>query len=308
MDYLKSAIENLRGEPQARELKYAVLHLQAATEVLLKVRLIREHWALVFRDPDKATRRGFISGDFNSIGLDESIARLKGIADIELPKATHDSFRRLSKVRNKLQHFGLEENAIGIEALAGEVLDGLLCFIDDHLRPGANTQEQVALDEIQDLIREEMDRIGGLVAARESRIKSILDSNADMVVECPGCLRFSLLIGDSPECKFCSRTWSSADAAEDYAAGILGLDWRDYYADGDPPPVRRCPDCGFDTFVNNVTVRAQPADSGWLCFSCGFHSSSSRIDDCSHCGEPKVISEETGTLCNDCWRELSEGC
>ena len=62
LDYLESAIKHLRGHPSARDLKYAVLHLQAAVEVLLKVRLIREHWALVFRYPDKASRGAFSSG------------------------------------------------------------------------------------------------------------------------------------------------------------------------------------------------------------------------------------------------------
>jgi hypothetical protein len=41
LDYLESVIEHLRGEPDQRNLKYAVLHLQAAVEVLLKIRLMR---------------------------------------------------------------------------------------------------------------------------------------------------------------------------------------------------------------------------------------------------------------------------
>jgi hypothetical protein len=48
-------VSHLGGTPSAQDLKYAVLHLQAAREVLLKVRLIREHWTLVFKNPDKAT-------------------------------------------------------------------------------------------------------------------------------------------------------------------------------------------------------------------------------------------------------------
>jgi hypothetical protein len=42
MDYLCSVVEHLTGNPQPRDLKYAVLHLQAAAEVLLKARLARE--------------------------------------------------------------------------------------------------------------------------------------------------------------------------------------------------------------------------------------------------------------------------
>jgi hypothetical protein len=75
LDYPQSVIEHLQDSPGPRELKYAVLHLQAATEVLLKVRLIREHWSLVFKNPDKASRASFYSGEFQSINLEESLAR-----------------------------------------------------------------------------------------------------------------------------------------------------------------------------------------------------------------------------------------
>lgn len=59
MDYLLSTVTHLTGgqqPPGDRDLKYAVLHLHAATEVLLKARLVREHWSLVFSDPGKATK------------------------------------------------------------------------------------------------------------------------------------------------------------------------------------------------------------------------------------------------------------
>lgn len=43
MDYLDSVVGHLSGEPKPRDLKYAVLHLQAVVEVFLKVRLLQEH-------------------------------------------------------------------------------------------------------------------------------------------------------------------------------------------------------------------------------------------------------------------------
>lgn len=57
MDYLDSVVDHLPGEPKPRDLKYAVLHLLAATEALLKARLLQEHWSLVFRDPGRPDRR-----------------------------------------------------------------------------------------------------------------------------------------------------------------------------------------------------------------------------------------------------------
>lgn len=50
MDYLVSVLKHLTEgatPPSARDLKYTALHLQAATEVLLKARLAREHFSLM---------------------------------------------------------------------------------------------------------------------------------------------------------------------------------------------------------------------------------------------------------------------
>jgi hypothetical protein len=40
LDYLESVVEHLRDNPDQRDLKYVILHLQAATEVLLKVQTL----------------------------------------------------------------------------------------------------------------------------------------------------------------------------------------------------------------------------------------------------------------------------
>ncbi|MGJ3558659.1 hypothetical protein ACR6C2_05390 [Streptomyces sp. INA 01156] len=64
IDYLRSVVDHLTeaDPPTPRALKYAVLHLQAAAEVLLKSRLLREHWSLVFKEPGAATRKKFEAG------------------------------------------------------------------------------------------------------------------------------------------------------------------------------------------------------------------------------------------------------
>ncbi|MGW4824072.1 hypothetical protein ACWEP4_35310 [Streptomyces sp. NPDC004227] len=62
MDYLAKAVDDLTGgasPPSERDLKYAVLHRQAATEVLLKARLLGEHWSLVYKDPGIANLEDF---------------------------------------------------------------------------------------------------------------------------------------------------------------------------------------------------------------------------------------------------------
>lgn len=145
IDYLASVVEHLEEKAVAvapRDLKYAVLHLQAAAEVLLKARLLREHWNLVFKDPGKATRKSFESGDFESCGTDATVDRLRDIAGIVIERKDAEALKDLARDRNALQHYGLTHNAHAVEARAGRVLDFLMRFLDMHLLPLLQGEER----------------------------------------------------------------------------------------------------------------------------------------------------------------------
>lgn len=60
VDYLVSVIQHLDAESGTgpREIRYRVLHLHAAAEVLLKSRLLREPWSLV--ESGKAPLEAFV--------------------------------------------------------------------------------------------------------------------------------------------------------------------------------------------------------------------------------------------------------
>jgi hypothetical protein len=275
LDYLQSVIEHLRDEPDQHDLKYAVLHLQAAVEVLLKVRLIREHWSLVFEKPSAASRAALASGDFKSLTLEDTLIRLTNIAGVEVPTPAREQFRRLANKRNKLQHFGMEEQAIGIENLTGQVLDGLLCFIQDHLRPGATLEEKTALDQTQELIRNEMGRITALVAARLARIEPELAAHA-VIVCCPDRRHNALPIDRRDlRCRFCDRTWEPSDAVYEYTE-MLGLFPYVGYEYWDDRQVT-CTECGFQSLVGVGNVRSAPEEPVWVCFNCGMVDSDREI-------------------------------
>ncbi|MFD9904067.1 hypothetical protein [Streptomyces sp. NPDC059063] len=80
--HLRSVVDHLTtaDPPTPRDLKYAVLHLQAAAEVLLKARLVEEHWSLVFKEPGTATRKKFEDGDFISCTTQAAVGRLRKVA------------------------------------------------------------------------------------------------------------------------------------------------------------------------------------------------------------------------------------
>ena len=122
MDFLSQSI----GEFDARP-KYSVIHFHAAVELFLKARLMSEHWSLVVskrKDPDWDK---FVAGDFMSVSLDEAADKLGKIVRSGLNKQELETFRRLTKHRNKMVHFfhdavSVEENEKLRRAIAREQL------------------------------------------------------------------------------------------------------------------------------------------------------------------------------------------
>jgi hypothetical protein len=74
IDFFEQAIGDVESNP-----KYSVIHFFAGLEILLKSRLLLEHWTLVYDEPQNANPERFIKGDFRSVAFDESIRRLRTI-------------------------------------------------------------------------------------------------------------------------------------------------------------------------------------------------------------------------------------
>ncbi|MEU6211847.1 hypothetical protein ABZ891_18315 [Streptomyces sp. NPDC047023] len=106
LDFLRSVVEHLDGpDPGPRAVKFAVVHLQAATEILLKAGLASLDWKLVFADPDQADETAYKAGDFISIGASKAIALLKK-EGVVIANREKKEIERLAVQRNKLAHFG----------------------------------------------------------------------------------------------------------------------------------------------------------------------------------------------------------
>jgi hypothetical protein len=214
------------------------------------------------------------------------------------------SFDRLEQVRNRLQHFGLVDQAPGIENLAGEVLVALLVFIKQHLVPGSDPAELEALSYTQELIISEVDRLRALKQARLRRIAETVKERADHIVACPSCSEITLELSEPTECLFCDRTWDDADAlAQEYAWSVLSRSWHDV-ADGGAPPVQVCPECGNETLVRGVEVLDDQDLPKWVCFSCQLILDPDRIDECLRCGVLLITSADSGDVCDDCWAHV----
>ncbi len=107
-DFLERGIAEFDKSP-----KYSVIHFCAAVEMLLKARLMKEHWSLIVSKPDQANLAKFMAGDFISVTLEDARARIRDVAGEDIGDDAYASFRALANHRNKMVHFfhnGLESD------------------------------------------------------------------------------------------------------------------------------------------------------------------------------------------------------
>jgi len=271
MDYLRSVLDHLDDNPTHRDLKYTVLHLQAATEVLLKARLIEADWRLVWANPDMADEAKFERGEFQSCGIDDAIARLRNTG-VEISPQAKGEITNLAKLRNQLQHFGLTASATAIEARAATVLDFLLDFVQRYLRPGLGDDDATIVDEQMTEFWEALTGIRSLIEARMKRIEPLLRAATDRTVTCPDCGLMAMVASGAPsvECLVCGngKTWDPKDVADEYASTVLGLSWYVAIKDGGAEPVYTCPECDLVTLVRGALLAGTPDIPADFCFNC----------------------------------------
>jgi hypothetical protein len=299
VDYLLSVTEHLAGTPTPRDLKYAVLHLQAATEVLLKSCLLTEHWSLVFDTLENANREAFDKGDFKSCGTDQAVKRLKNIAAIDLgitPSIQQD-LNRLRNWRNALQHFGLTVPAPAVEKLAANILDFLLVFVGDQLRDALPIKDRNALDRDMEAVSEGLAPINRFLANRMNRLAEELKSRLDDTVRCPLCRQDALVVEDSLTCRFCQIVWQDGgDVAAVYVENVQGHDTYSHYKDGGDALITECPECKSEALVSDVEMASgQTVDH--FCFSCG--TQYGPLGTCDSCGSP-TTADGGLSLCGTC--------
>jgi hypothetical protein len=265
VDYLLSVVELLGQDeisgPPPRHVKYAVLHLQAAAEVLLKARLLREHWSLVFKDPGQASERRFLDGDFESCGVDDTVRRLRQIVGLTITDQDHRVLKDLAKDRNALQHYGLTHNVHAIESRAGNVLDFLVRFLDEALLPGLTEDEENAIGPDMDIVREELAHIEAFVVQRWKRVHGELQANglASRAVHCPECHAMALVVkADSNHCHYCGAEWPNAH--------VLARAATTYLEPGEAPMT--CGVCQEQTVSEEVNFLDDPAALYLFCYSC----------------------------------------
>jgi hypothetical protein len=288
LDFALSAVEHLGGTPSKRDLKYAVLHLYSGTVLVLKERLRRENWKLLFADPKKADEETFKEGNFHGPNLDQCLKSLEEI-DVEISEDHERQLRLLANRRKHLEHFRFTDSAEAIMAVTADILGFLIDFIGSQFE--TEHLDNVHTDMLN-RIRSKSVEFDGFVDSRWENIGLEIEA-AGTVVSCPTCLEEACAIGDSVECKFCGyKNDDSFSAADEYITRVLGESRYALEKDGGIWPKHKCPSCDWYSLVD--------CESQHICFKCGATWEPNELSECSSCSEPVDIDM---VICDDCFNE-----
>lgn len=105
-DFLESGINQFETQP-----KYSVINFCSGIELILKARLMHEHWSLIVQgEPDL---KSFKAGDFKSTNFKKLILKINSVTNDNISNNIKKCFDDLSDHRNKLMHFFHEATISG---------------------------------------------------------------------------------------------------------------------------------------------------------------------------------------------------
>ncbi len=111
LDFLTTSAQQIEKSP-----KQSLINFAFAIELLIKARLMLEHWSLIVAKPEKANIHAFREGKIRTVSYEQAKQRLENITGEKISKHEHDTFMKIIKHRNKLIHFYNDDYAKGKKA------------------------------------------------------------------------------------------------------------------------------------------------------------------------------------------------
>lgn len=280
LDFLLSAAEAVRRNEGPRSLKEAVVHLGNGVELLVKARLAREDWALIFSCIDQANYDKLSKGEFKSVDYWKAIVRLKKKVGVPIDERVSSRLKVLRNLRNRLTHFTVTLDSVQAKSLVATAMNFSVEFCE---------QQNMASPKATSKISEIHDNLTVLREFVDDRMKSILKESSDVLTwECPECWQEALVSdGGEADCKFCKRKIDLQELASSHSEGEVG----------------NCPECSeVLTFALVLNGSGIPR---WVCFSCG--EGGENYDHCVECASI-TNSPFPGELavCDDCQSHLMD--
>lgn len=101
-NFLEKGIGQFDSEP-----KYSVINFCVAIELLLKAKLMSEHWSLIVKQTSNThpNREKFLNGNFNSINFVELMPKIEAVTGYKFADEAKKSFNQLASHRNQMIHF-----------------------------------------------------------------------------------------------------------------------------------------------------------------------------------------------------------
>lgn len=276
LDYLLSAAEHAKaGAP--RNLKYSILHLFDGLELLLKARLEKEHWSLLFQDARQLSKDKRDEGDFKSVDFDTAIERLENVAGVQIEDDDKKHLTKLQKVRNRVRHFVIDMEVMEVRAKLACALHFAVKFLESELALSLDD----AHVELQEQILRHLAEFDEFVKQRLKEIRTEFGEDVELR-ECPNCLVPAVhFLGGEPRCEYCRRVINAEDWASEIGEQLIG----------------NCPECDNETLVFILYNNEQ---GGYFCTSCGFETQN-EVSQCCQCGA-NFIGDDV--MCDSCWTEL----
>lgn len=298
LDFVLSSLNPIVKSTNQHDLKYSILHLSAGTELILKERLRREHWTLIFNKTDSANLNGLKSGDFQSVNLDNLLNRLENICEIQFEDSEKKYLKELKKRRNRIEHFEFKENDTAIKSLTSKVLSVIFTFIQEHFPRDTltkNSQNQITE------LRKKIADFDEFTEFRLIQISKVIEkeSKDHHIIECPACYQHAFVLKDKLTCLFCGYSDDPETVAIEYIENILDINAYYEIKSGGYFPLEECFECEEETMVDNR--------EDFICFSC--HSKWSRADvlECGGCADLFLRDEDTFmNICDACMRHRIE--
>ena len=274
LDFLLSAAEAVQRDNGPRSLKEAVLNLADGSDLLIKARLMREHWSLIFSDTDQASYEKLSEAEFRSVDFRKAVERLGKIGLVHIDKSVIVHVENLRKLRNRLTHFTTTLDSAQTKSLVAKSMKFCVEFCEqqgmvNHDMESKLGEIHVNLTELEEFV--------------EERLETISQEWMDALVwECPECWQKALVIdGGDAECKFCRHKAEPQNLAS---------------TNGEGPP-EECPECGEEgTFA---FVLHSNEDGSWICFACG--QCGENYVPCIRCGLMLQITDpDELEICSSC--------
>ena len=278
LDSLLSAAEAVRRDEGPRSLKEAVLHLGNGVELLVKARLAREHWSLIFSDINKASYDELAKADFSSVDFPTACKRLEQIVGVSIDKQVISRIDDLRKRRNRLTHLTATLDSAQTKSLVAKAMAfcAEFCEQQDIMEPDTTNklgEIHINLAELQEFVNERMNSI-----TEEWKYDTRLD--------CPECLQLALVIdAGEVDCKYCRRKFDSRELASSYSY-----------------TVEDCPECGeWSTFA--MLGHTNEGKELWNCFSCG--EGGDNYARCWKCDQIEHFNKSNDVqICSSCWEHI----